>query len=152
MLISESSKSHLSILCTVDTQIVTFIPTPHHLQLFIFCNFSVCLPPTLTTHLSSILHRKTAGSPLFLRSFLSDGMIRFNLTTRRFDYDTRQILTKQIPPETVQYLASRMSQLPQSYRLVLKLASCLGFQFDAATFIKARVSSISTNQLWWDCF
>ncbi len=102
---------------------------------------SMCLPPSLSTLLSSILHRKTAGSPLFLRSFLSDGMIRFNLTTRRFDYNTRLILLKEIPQETVQYLASRMSRLPLSYRLVLKLASCLGYQFNRATFNKARVKS-----------
>ena len=38
------------------------------------------------------------------------------------------------------YLASKMSELPKSYRLVLKLASCLGHQFDGATFNKAKVS------------
>lgn len=103
---------------------------------------SMCLPPSLSTPLSSILHSKTAGNPLFLRSFLSDGMIRFNLTSRRWDYDTRKILMKEIPKETIQYLASRMAQLPLSYRLVLKLACCLGHQFDRATFNKAKVSIV----------
>ena len=107
-----------------------------------FISESMCLPPSLSAYLSSVLHRKTAGSPLFLRSLLSDGMIRYNLTTRRYDYDTNKILMKEIPQEIVQYLASKMSLLPQSYRLVLKLASCLGFCFDGATFTKARVSCL----------
>ena len=103
---------------------------------------SMCLPPSLSQPLSTILHGKCAGSPLFLRSFLSDGMIRFNLTTRRWDYDIQQIVMKEIPGELVQYMASRMSQLPLSFRLVLKLASCLGHSFDAVTFMKANVNPI----------
>ena len=103
---------------------------------------SMCLPPSLSAPLSSILHRKTAGNPLFLRSFLRDGMIRFNLTSRRFDYDTREILLKEIPKETVEYLATKMSELPQSYGLVLKVASCLGHRFDGAAFSKAKVRSL----------
>lgn len=34
-----------------------------------------------------------------------------------------------------------MNQLPQSFLLVLKLASCLGHHFDRATFLKAKVRS-----------
>ena len=108
---------------------------------------SMCLPPSLSQPLSAILHGKCAGSPLFLRSFLSDGMIRFNLTTRRWDYDIKKIVMKEIPGELVQYMASRMSQLPQSFRLVLKLASCLGHSFDAATFNRAKVSHFNSFAL-----
>ena len=102
---------------------------------------SMCLPPSLSQPLSTILNGKCAGSPLFLRLFLSDGMIRFNLTTHTWDYDIRKIAMKEIPVELVQYLTSRMSQLPHSFRLVLKLASCLGDSFDAETFNKAKVKS-----------
>ena len=101
---------------------------------------SMYIPPSLSQPLSKIFHRKCAGSPLFLRTFLTDGMIRFNLTTRRWDYDTEKIVTKEIPGELVSYMTSRMSQLPASFRLVLKLAACLGHSFDSATFNKAKVS------------
>ena len=102
---------------------------------------SMRLPPSLSLPLSTILNGKCASSPLFLRSFLSDGMIRFNLTTHTWDYDIRKIAMKEIPVELVHYLTSQMSLLACSHRLVLKLVSCLGDSFDAATFNKAKVKS-----------
>lgn len=102
---------------------------------------AMCLPPSLSQPLSTIIHSKTAGSPLFCVNFLTDGLIRFNLTTRRWDYDIKSILTKEIPLSVVQYMKSQMVKLPLSFRLVLKLASCLGNHFDYATFLKAKVKS-----------
>ena len=83
----------------------------------------MCLPPSLSQPLSAIIHSKTAGSPLFCLNFLSDGLIRFNLTTRRWDYDRKSILMKEIQLSVVQYMKSQKEKLPLSYRLVLKLAS-----------------------------
>eukprot|EP00571_Detonula_confervacea_P007895 CAMPEP_0172331684 /NCGR_PEP_ID=MMETSP1058-20130122/62053_1 /TAXON_ID=83371 /ORGANISM="Detonula confervacea, Strain CCMP 353" /LENGTH=1323 /DNA_ID=CAMNT_0013048953 /DNA_START=104 /DNA_END=4075 /DNA_ORIENTATION=+ len=102
---------------------------------------SMCLPPSLSQPLSAIVHTKTAGSPLFCLNFLSDGMVRFNLSTRRWEYDIKDMLMKEIPPSVVQYIVSQMTKLPRSYRLALKLASCLGHHFDHVTFLKAKVKS-----------
>ena len=102
---------------------------------------SMCLPPSLSQPLSAIIHSKTAGSPLFCVHFLNDGLIRFNLNTRRWEYHIRSILMKEIPLSVVQYMKSQLAKMPLSYRLVLKLASCLGDHFDYATFLKAKVRS-----------
>jgi predicted ATPase len=41
----------------------------------------------------------------------------------------------------VQYMTSQMEKLPQSYRLVLKLAACLGHSFEYEIFKKAKVTT-----------
>lgn len=102
---------------------------------------SMCLPPSLSMPLSTIVHAKTGGSPLFCVNFLRDGMVRFNLHTRRWEYDIKSILMKETPPSVVQYMKGQMAKLPQSYCLVLKLAACLGDHFDQDTFLKAKIKS-----------
>jgi len=102
---------------------------------------SMHLPPNLSQPLSAIVHTKAAGNPIFCVNFLSDGMIRFNLTTRRWEYDIESLLMKEVPLSVVQYMKSQMTKLPSSYGLVLKLAACLGHTFDYDTFQKAKVKS-----------
>ena len=100
---------------------------------------SMCLPSTLSKPLSTILHSKTQGNPLLCVNFLGDGIIRFNLNERRWEYNIKDILAKEIPESVVQYMKNQMSKLPQTYCLVLKLASCLGTTFDIGTSSKAKV-------------
>ncbi|KAL7531691.1 hypothetical protein ACHAXR_008840 [Thalassiosira sp. AJA248-18] len=104
---------------------------------------SMSLPPSLSQPLASLVHRKTAGSPNYVVNFLwslnREGIIRFNLATRRWEYRIEAIRRKEVPKEIVEYMMMQMTSLPPSYRLVLKLASCLGHSFDHSTFIKARI-------------
>ncbi|KAL7541825.1 hypothetical protein ACHAXR_011258 [Thalassiosira sp. AJA248-18] len=103
----------------------------------------MCLPPKLSRPLSTVVTSKTAGCPNYLvnvlRSLNQDGLIRFSLTTRRWEYQIESIKQREIPEEIVEYLTMQMSKLPQSYCLVLKLASCLGRSFDYDTFQKAEI-------------
>ena len=48
-------------------------------------------------------------------------------------------MQKEIPKEIVVYMTTQMERLPQSHRVVLKLASCLGHTFDLELFRKAEV-------------
>ena len=41
----------------------------------------------------------------------------------------------------VEYMKIQMTKLSQSYRLVLKLAACLGDEFSLGLFLKARIRS-----------
>jgi predicted ATPase len=109
-----------------------------------------CIPPSLTTQLSSLVFHKTAGAPIyvlnFLRSLCEEGLIQFALTTRRWEYQLEGIRGKELPHGVVQYMRSQMLKLPQSHRLVLKVAACLGHRFDYSTFqvraISSRISSL----------
>lgn len=103
-----------------------------------------CIPPSLTAELSSIVFHKTAGAPIyvlnFLQSLCEEGLIRFSLTARRWEYHIKGIRMKELPNGVVQYMRSQMLQLPESDRLVLKVAACLGHRFDYNTF-QVRTSS-----------
>lgn len=48
-------------------------------------------------------------------------------------------MAREIPKEIVVYMTTQMGKLPQSLRLVLKLASCLGHSFDLDLFRKAEI-------------
>ena len=100
---------------------------------------SLCLPSTLSKPLSTILHSKTQGNPLLCVNYLGEGSIRLNLNERRWEYNIKEILAKEIPESVVQYLRIQMAMLPETYCLALKLASCLGTNFDLNTFSKAKV-------------
>ncbi|KAL7554265.1 hypothetical protein ACHAWF_017700, partial [Thalassiosira exigua] len=103
---------------------------------------NLCMPPSLTTPLSAVIHTKTAGSPLFCANFLNDhDLIRFNLTSRTWEYDIQSILMTDIPTSVIEHMKSQMSKLPPSYILVLKLGSCLGDHFDHRMFAKAKVKT-----------
>ncbi|KAL7537767.1 hypothetical protein ACHAXR_008044 [Thalassiosira sp. AJA248-18] len=105
-----------------------------------------CFPPSLAEQLALVVFNKTAGAPMyvvnFLQSLCEEGLIRFNLTDRRWEYQIKGILLKELPEGVVQYLTSQMEKLPQSYRLVLKVAACLGHSFDYAIFQKAKVTTM----------
>lgn len=97
-----------------------------------------CIPPSLTTQLSSIVLFKTAGAPIyilnFLRTLCEEGQIHFALTARRWEYQIEGIRKKELPTGVVQYMRLQMLKLPHSQRLVLKVAACLGHRFDFRTF------------------
>jgi len=102
-----------------------------------------CLPPSLSQKLSSIVFNKTAGGPIYvvklLQSLCEEGLIRFSLTARRWEYQIGKIGLKVLPAGVVQYMTVEMEKLPHSYRLVLEVAACLGHPFDYHTFKKAKV-------------
>ena len=104
---------------------------------------SMCMPPNLSKPLSSVVGGKTAGCPNylvnFLRSLEREGLIRFSLATRRWEYSLARIMRTDIPNEIVEYMTMQMSKLPQSYQLALKLASCLGHSFNYETFRRAKI-------------
>jgi len=103
----------------------------------------LCLPLSLCKILSLIVHNKTAGAALFLVNFLQslgeEGVIRFNLSKRRNEYDIGHIRRKEVPAGAVLYMKSQMSKLLSGYSLALKVASCLGHEFDYVTMKRAKV-------------
>ena len=100
----------------------------------------MCLPPRLTQQLSTIIYNKTGGIALFVCRFLmslnQEGLLWFNLNTRRWEYDPRGIEAKEISGDVVAHMAERMTRLPHAMQSGLKLAACLGSTFDAATLEK----------------
>ena len=100
-----------------------------------FISELLCIPPCLCQPLSAIVHSKTGGLILFcvdfLKSLHEDGMIRFNLNNGEWQYNVNDIRQKRIPTDVVQHLSERMTILSRKTQSLLKIAACLGFEFDA---------------------
>mmetsp|Transcript_1921 Transcript_1921/g.4149 ORF Transcript_1921/g.4149 Transcript_1921/m.4149 type:complete len:1254 (-) Transcript_1921:1038-4799(-) len=101
-----------------------------------FISELLCIPPCLCKPLSTVVHSKTGGLILFavgfLKSLHEEGMIRFNLNTGKWQYNVNDIRQRIIPTDVVQHLSERMTRLPNNIQSLLKIAACLGFEFDTA--------------------
>ncbi|KAL7554753.1 hypothetical protein ACHAWF_018292 [Thalassiosira exigua] len=113
---------------------------------------ALCLPPSLSQPLSSIVHNKTGGIALFVTRFLKslneEGLLWFNLSSRRWEYDSHGIEQKEISEDVVVHMSERMTRLPHGMQSGLKLSACLGSIFDVGTLEKG----ISENEFDIDEF
>lgn len=95
----------------------------------------LCIPPFLSQPLSTVVCNKTGGLILFavdfLKSLHEEGMIRFNLTSQKWQYNVNDIRQRKVPTDVVQHLSERIMRLPINIQSLLKIAACLGFEFDA---------------------
>ncbi|MCX4240621.1 trifunctional serine/threonine-protein kinase/ATP-binding protein/sensor histidine kinase [Paraliomyxa miuraensis] len=90
--------------------------------------------------LATLLHRRTAGNPFFLvqllRTLHEDGL--FSLDDHgRWTWDMPQILALGLTDDVVDLMASRLTRLPESTKALLRLASCIGNQFDLGVLARA---------------
>ncbi|MCT7982488.1 trifunctional serine/threonine-protein kinase/ATP-binding protein/sensor histidine kinase [Laspinema sp. A4] len=87
--------------------------------------------------LTEFTARKTQGNPFFISQFLKtlhrDGYIHFNPQHRHWDCEIRQIETLSLTEDLVEFLAEELQKLPPESQSVLKLAACIGNEFDLAT-------------------
>jgi predicted ATPase len=88
------------------------------------------LSPRITLELSSVIHHKTMGSPLFVRQLLvslsSQGYIYVDLTQPRWAWGLKKISDQEISESVLALLVKEMKGLSTDLRLGLKVASCLG--------------------------
>ncbi len=87
--------------------------------------------------LSELIDRKTAGSPFFTTQFLKT-LYKEKLST--FDVDARHWLCNiagvqnvALTNDVVDFMALQLQKLPEATQAVLKLAACIGAQFDLET-------------------
>ena len=99
------------------------------------CSENLYLPPSLCRSLSTAVHNKAGGIILFvvnlLKSLSSDGLLRFNASLGRFEYNIQLVQMDGLDFEGVSnYLTHQMIQLPSKVLLCLKVAACFGFVID----------------------
>ena len=100
-------------------------------------------PPELAMPLTAQVFQKTQGNPFFSHQFLqslhADGLIFFNCG---WQCDLGQIKQRSLRSDVVEFMATVLQKLPDSTQNVLKLAACIGNEFDLTT--SAIVSGKST--------
>ena len=88
------------------------------------------LSPRLTRPLSTMLHHKTRGNPLFLRQLLDSlteqGYIFVDMKQRRWSWDLDKITELEISESVLALLMSDIKRLPSDLQFGLQVAACIG--------------------------
>ena len=86
--------------------------------------------PRITRPLSTVLHHKTRGNPLFVKQLLGSlygqGYIYVDLTLSRWAWNMEKIEQEPVSSSVIALLIKEMKGLPSSAQLGLGIASCLG--------------------------
>jgi predicted ATPase/signal transduction histidine kinase/tRNA A-37 threonylcarbamoyl transferase component Bud32 len=114
----------------------------------ISCSEKVAYP------LAQLVYQKAEGNPFFTTQFLKllyqDGLISFNQESRCWQCDITQVNRLAITDDVVKFMAFQLKRLPPSSQYILKIAACIGNQFDLATLaIVCEQSAVETaTDLW----
>ncbi|OYD88461.1 serine/threonine protein kinase [Nostoc sp. 'Peltigera membranacea cyanobiont' 213] len=89
------------------------------------------------TAIANLVYQKTKGNPFFTNQFLKslheDGLITFASRTGDWQCNLAQIRALSFTEDIVEFVALQLQKLPQQTLDVLKLAACVGNQFDLET-------------------
>nr|WP_293158691.1 ATP-binding sensor histidine kinase [Okeania sp. SIO2C9] len=91
----------------------------------------------LAAPLTDLVYQKTQGNPFFTTQFLKglheDMLIEFNQNLGYWECDLVKVRDAALTDDVVEFMASRLHKLPEATQAVLKLAACMGNQFDLET-------------------
>jgi predicted ATPase/signal transduction histidine kinase/tRNA A-37 threonylcarbamoyl transferase component Bud32 len=99
--------------------------------------------------LGTTVYEKTHGNPFFMRRLLSalheEGRIRYDAETNNWKWNNGDINREAIADNVAAFLAKNIGQLPEQIRNILKLAACIGHQFDIPTL--ATISDLAEQEV-----
>ncbi|KAM3112915.1 trifunctional serine/threonine-protein kinase/ATP-binding protein/sensor histidine kinase [Phormidesmis sp. 146-33] len=104
--------------------------------------------------LSDLIYRRTNGNPFFstqfFKSLQEDGWLTFDPQLGRWQSDLGQIQILSLDKDVIEFMRLQLQKLPESTQAVLKLAACIGNQFDLATLavVYERSLNETTTDLW----
>lgn len=91
----------------------------------------------LAKPLTELINRKTQGNPFFTTHFLKalheDGHITFDRDCHYWKCDIAEVNALSLTYDVVEFMVLQLQKLPTETQQVLKLAACIGNQFDLAT-------------------
>ncbi len=87
--------------------------------------------------LAELVLFKTGGNPFFMNEFLksinTEGMIEFDFQSLSWWWNFDQIQAQGFTDNVVELMASKIQKLPEDTQEMLKIAACIGNQFDVKT-------------------
>ncbi|MBE9007290.1 AAA family ATPase [Fortiea sp. LEGE XX443] len=104
--------------------------------------------------LTKFVYQKTRGNPLFTHQFLrflhEEKLISFNFDAGYWQCDIAQVKALALTDDIVEFLATQLQKLPSATLEVLKLAACIGNQFDLGNLAIVYEKSLleTANDLW----
>ncbi|UBF28939.1 serine/threonine-protein kinase PknK [Kovacikia minuta CCNUW1] len=108
----------------------------------------------LAQPLTELVYQKTKGNPFFLTQFLKalheDGYISFDFAIGHWQCDLATVKLLALTDDVVEFMALQLQKLPTATQAVLKLAACVGAQFDLATLaiVNERSPEDTAIDLW----
>ncbi|MFQ4160607.1 MULTISPECIES: trifunctional serine/threonine-protein kinase/ATP-binding protein/sensor histidine kinase [Nostocales] len=108
----------------------------------------------LAQTLTRLVYQKTKGNPFFTTQFLKalyeDGWIQFQSELGYWQCDMAAVRQLALTDDVVEFMALQLQKLPTQTQAVLKLAACIGNQFDLNTLaIVSEQSLIDTAAHLW---
>ncbi|MBD2086637.1 trifunctional serine/threonine-protein kinase/ATP-binding protein/sensor histidine kinase [Trichocoleus sp. ST-U3] len=108
----------------------------------------------LAQPLTELVCQKTKGNPFFLTQFLKalheDGYISFDSQAGHWQCDLATVKLLALTDDVVEFMALQLQKLPAATQTALKLAACIGAQFDLATLaiVNERSPEDTAIDLW----
>jgi PAS domain S-box-containing protein len=147
MLTIEELKQSPAIIQTITLAPLNFLDTNQLVADTLHCSIERAQP------LSTLIDRKTQGNPFFTTQFLkslqADGEITFN-QAGYWECDIAHVQTLSLTNDVVELMVTRLQKLPLEAQEILKLAACIGNQFDLETLeIVSEQSPQSVSAALW---
>jgi predicted ATPase/signal transduction histidine kinase/tRNA A-37 threonylcarbamoyl transferase component Bud32 len=106
--------------------------------------------PHTVRPLVDLLLLKTEGNPFFVNEFLktlySENLLTFEVKHLSWQWDLAQIQAKEITDNVVELMVGKLKKLPETTQQILRLAACVGLEFDLSTL--AIICESSPAQLY----
>jgi len=138
----------LTKLYTINLNNLNFTSLNHLISDTLKCAISLAKP------LTELVAQKTKGNPFFTTQFLKalyqNQLIKFDYQAGYWQCDIVQIQEAALTDDVVELMMMQLQKLPQTTQEILKLAACIGNQFDLNTLeIIAEQSTLEiTTALW----
>ncbi|MEO1621378.1 MAG: AAA family ATPase, partial [Cyanobacteria bacterium J06632_3] len=104
--------------------------------------------------LSELIYQRTNGNPFFssqcLLSLEAEEKITFSSSRRRWEYDPVAIESAIHTDDVVEFMGMQLQKLPPTTQSAVKIAACIGAQFDLATLaIAAEIPAEAIAKDLW---
>ncbi|OCQ88969.1 serine/threonine protein kinase [Nostoc sp. MBR 210] len=111
-------------------------------------------PQAMSITLGQMVFAKTKGNPFFTTQFLKslhqDSIIKFNFDLGYWDYNLAAIQALVLTDDVVDFMAQQIAKLPPLTQNILKMAACIGHEFDLKTLAIVNEKSVvdTASDLW----
>jgi len=90
--------------------------------------------PDKVKDLAQLVQFKTGGNPFFMNEFLkslyTERLLEFDLFAGKWQWDLAQIERQGFTDNVVELMAGKIQKLPEDAQILLKIAACIGNQFE----------------------
>ncbi|MGA9378440.1 MAG: serine/threonine-protein kinase PknK, partial [Phormidium sp.] len=111
-------------------------------------------PAKMVIPLTELVYQKTKGNPFFSNQFLKflheEQVISFNVEVGYWQCDMTEVRALAPTTDIVEFMGQQLQKLPQNTQDALKLAACIGNEFDLhiLAIIAQKTSAEIANDLW----